>query len=152
MNTALRIKGLKISKMIAMVMAMVLIISYLGVIAHATVIIKPDAISDGPIGGQYAYGHTGYSTSIASAYTKHEVVGYKHVEVYGIYRKANSNIYKRTQPAASAVSTSTANAYTYASLPADGEYFVGSHANHQVAYGATYWSDYTAVGEQYYSN
>ena len=60
-DTALRIKGLKISKMIAMGLAM--------------------TFSNGPIGGQYAYGHTGYSTSIVSAYTKHEVVDYKHVEV-----------------------------------------------------------------------
>lgn len=136
-------------KAMAVVLLVLILVYSLNIVTQAINIIKPDVQSPDTYGGKYAYGHTGYSNSIASAYTNHEITSYKYVDVYGIYRI--SNRYRRTATASN-VSTTSGNAYMYVSLPSGADYFVGSYANHDVAYLTSYWSDYTAVGEQYYEN
>ena len=143
-------KGYKNLFKIMAAAAMVITIMFSGITAYATPEYKPDAHSSDPIGGTYAYGHTGYSSAVASGYTSHGIVSAKTVAVYGIYRNgseilATSTAYNGTG--------NTIDAIVSVSVPGgvtNKRYFIGSHADHYVNYSGTTWTDYTAIGEMVY--
>ena len=104
-----------------------------------------DVKSNDTIGGVYAYGHSGYSSSSASAYTKHQANSYKTVRVRGTYRKSNT-LYATYS--STVVSTSSADAIASAPTPSGGT-MIGAFAWHSMSYLGTSWSGSTFVGVQY---
>lgn len=144
MNKTGRKNFLKILVTAVMVMTM---LGY-GVTAYATTETRPDVHSVSPIGGVYAYGHTGYSSAQVSGHTSHGISSAKTITVYGIYRDGSK--IKKTNSAYNGTGSS-ADAAAYVSVPGGAtnqRYFIGSHANHYVYYSGITWTDYTAIGEQ----
>lgn len=142
-STSRKMRNNIVASLIAVVTVVVLLLS-MNIITQA-IANKPNVQSPDTYGGKYAYGHTGYSTSIASAYTRHEIVGYKEVRVKGIYRIGDS--IGRTA-LTTGYSTTSGDAYMSVSLPAGADHFMGSYAEHKIVYLSSSWSDYTAIGEQ----
>ncbi len=144
MNSTSRKMRNNIAASLIVVVTVVVLFFSLNIITQA-IANKPNAQSYDTYGGKYAYGHTGYSTSIASAYTRHEVTGYKEVKVRGIYRTGDSINRTALVPG---TSTTSGDAYMSVSLPTGASHFLGSYAEHKIVYLSSNWSDYTAIGEQ----
>ena len=101
--------------------------------------------SDSTIGGVYAVGSCGYSTSSAYATTAHSVISSKYVYVRGTYRIGNEIKYIGS----SGYSYDTTPASATVSLPTGASHFLGSQGKHLVIYGNVTWGQVeSSIGEQ----
>lgn len=107
----------------------------------------PSVTSSYPLGGTYAQGSCGHTSTSAAATTSHGLISYKYVRLTASYRNGNS-LHSAGEDDATSTSKATPQASVFISINGNNR-MTGSTGYHTVQYGDLTWKGSTFEGENY---